>query len=164
MLHSKLELLEEDQLRRAAQQSVLILGLQHPKTVVCCLLGHPLPFDRSAPKCQPQIPVFQPQIPIVQSQSQIPTLHPQMRLQSRNSNPKSQIDPKRRLNPKSSPSPKSQHSKLKSNPNIPPSIPNPAPNPNIPTPNPKSSFSPKSQFYGPNPNFPAPIPKFQSQS
>uniref|UniRef100_A0A8C3Y0X7 Maestro heat like repeat family member 1 n=1 Tax=Catharus ustulatus TaxID=91951 RepID=A0A8C3Y0X7_CATUS len=45
VIRSKLELQEPEQLRRAAQQSVLILGLQHPKAVLGTLLGSALPFD-----------------------------------------------------------------------------------------------------------------------
>ncbi|XP_056341016.1 maestro heat-like repeat-containing protein family member 1 [Oenanthe melanoleuca] len=45
VIHSKLELQEQEQLRRAAQQSVLILALQHSKVVVSTLLGSSLPFD-----------------------------------------------------------------------------------------------------------------------
>uniref|UniRef100_A0A8C3U2Q9 Maestro heat like repeat family member 1 n=1 Tax=Catharus ustulatus TaxID=91951 RepID=A0A8C3U2Q9_CATUS len=48
VIRSKLELQEPEQLRRAAQQSVLILGLQHPKAVLGTLLGSALPFDSSA--------------------------------------------------------------------------------------------------------------------
>ncbi|XP_071276135.1 maestro heat-like repeat-containing protein family member 1, partial [Agelaius tricolor] len=39
----------ELQLQRAAQSSVLLLALQHPRSVVGCLLGRALPFDR--PTC-----------------------------------------------------------------------------------------------------------------
>ncbi|XP_014118386.1 PREDICTED: maestro heat-like repeat-containing protein family member 1, partial [Pseudopodoces humilis] len=46
-IRSKLQFPEEEQLRRAAQQSLLILALQHSREIVSALLGSSLPFDSS---------------------------------------------------------------------------------------------------------------------
>ncbi|XP_031981412.1 maestro heat-like repeat-containing protein family member 1 isoform X1 [Corvus moneduloides] len=45
VIHSRLEALEPEPLRRGLQQSVLVLALQHPGAVLRCLLGASLPFD-----------------------------------------------------------------------------------------------------------------------
>ncbi|XP_051630430.1 maestro heat-like repeat-containing protein family member 1, partial [Manacus candei] len=45
IIHGKLEELDEEHLRKAAQQTVFILAAQHSSLVVSSLLGSPLPFD-----------------------------------------------------------------------------------------------------------------------
>ncbi|XP_061233849.1 maestro heat-like repeat-containing protein family member 1 [Neopsephotus bourkii] len=46
IIHSKLEEVDEEHIRKAAQQTVYILASQHKSLVVSSLLGSPLPFDR----------------------------------------------------------------------------------------------------------------------
>uniref|UniRef100_A0A8C3J6I5 Maestro heat like repeat family member 1 n=1 Tax=Calidris pygmaea TaxID=425635 RepID=A0A8C3J6I5_9CHAR len=45
IIHSKLEEVDEEHIRKAAQQTVYILAAQHKSVVVSSLLGSPLPFD-----------------------------------------------------------------------------------------------------------------------
>uniref|UniRef100_A0A8D0HKP0 Maestro heat like repeat family member 1 n=1 Tax=Sphenodon punctatus TaxID=8508 RepID=A0A8D0HKP0_SPHPU len=45
LTHSKLQGLDEEHVRKAAQQTVYILACQHQTAVVSSLLGSPLPFD-----------------------------------------------------------------------------------------------------------------------
>ncbi|XP_063183774.1 maestro heat-like repeat-containing protein family member 1 isoform X2 [Chroicocephalus ridibundus] len=45
IIHSKLEEVDEEHIRKAAQQTVYILASQHKSVVVSSLLGSPLPFD-----------------------------------------------------------------------------------------------------------------------
>lgn len=49
IIHSKLEEVDEEHIRKAAQQTVYILASQHKSVVVSSLLGSALPFDRSCP-------------------------------------------------------------------------------------------------------------------
>lgn len=49
IIHSKLEEVDEEHVRKAAQQTVYILASQHKSVVVSSLLGSSLPFDRSCP-------------------------------------------------------------------------------------------------------------------
>ena len=49
IIHSKLEEVDEEHIRKAAQQTVYILASQHKSVVVSSLLGSSLPFDRSCP-------------------------------------------------------------------------------------------------------------------
>lgn len=46
LIHSKLQEVDEEHLRKAAQQTVYILASQHKTAVVSSLLGSSLPFDR----------------------------------------------------------------------------------------------------------------------
>lgn len=46
MIHTKLQEVQEETVRKAAQQTVCILAAQHKAAVVSSLLGHPLPLDR----------------------------------------------------------------------------------------------------------------------
>uniref|UniRef100_A0A8D2IWM4 Maestro heat like repeat family member 1 n=1 Tax=Varanus komodoensis TaxID=61221 RepID=A0A8D2IWM4_VARKO len=46
-VHAKLQEVDEEPVRKAAQQTVCILAAQHKAAVVAALLGQPLPLDRS---------------------------------------------------------------------------------------------------------------------
>ena len=46
IIHSKLQEVDEEHVRKAAQQTVYILAAQHTGVVVSSLLGSTLPFDR----------------------------------------------------------------------------------------------------------------------
>lgn len=52
IIHSKLEEVDEEHVRKAAQQTVYILASQHKSVVVSSLLGSSLPFDRSCHLCR----------------------------------------------------------------------------------------------------------------
>ena len=54
IIHSKLEEVDEEHIRKAAQQTVYILASQHKSVVVSSLLGSALPFDRSCPAPPPR--------------------------------------------------------------------------------------------------------------
>lgn len=47
VVHAKLQEVDEEHMRKAAQQTVYILASQHKAAVVASLLGYPLPLDRS---------------------------------------------------------------------------------------------------------------------
>lgn len=49
IIHSKLQEVDEEHIRKAAQQTVYILASQHKSVVVSSLLGSALPFDRYRP-------------------------------------------------------------------------------------------------------------------
>lgn len=49
IIHSKLQEVDEEHVRKAAQQTVYILASQHKSVVVSSLLGSALPFDRYRP-------------------------------------------------------------------------------------------------------------------
>lgn len=46
VLHVRLQVISEDQVRVAVAQSILILATQHLQTVINTLISYPLPFDR----------------------------------------------------------------------------------------------------------------------
>lgn len=46
MLHVRLQVISEDQVKVAVAQSILILATQHLQTVINTLISYPLPFDR----------------------------------------------------------------------------------------------------------------------
>lgn len=57
VIHSKLQEVDEEHVRKSVQQTVYILASQHRTAVVCSLLGSSLPFDRYPPlRCTPGAP------------------------------------------------------------------------------------------------------------
>lgn len=46
VLHIRLQVISEEQVKVAVAQSILILATQHLQTVINTLLSYPLPFDR----------------------------------------------------------------------------------------------------------------------
>ena len=46
VLHLRMQVISEDQVKVAVAQSILILATQHLQTVVSTLISYPLPFDR----------------------------------------------------------------------------------------------------------------------
>lgn len=46
VLHNRLQIIAEDQVKVAVAQSILILAMQHLQTVINTLISYPLPFDR----------------------------------------------------------------------------------------------------------------------
>lgn len=46
VLHVRLQMISEDQVKVAVGQSILILATQHLQTVTSTLISYPLPFDR----------------------------------------------------------------------------------------------------------------------
>ncbi|XP_024001715.1 maestro heat-like repeat-containing protein family member 1 [Salvelinus sp. IW2-2015] len=46
VLHSRLQMISEEQVKVSVAQSILILATQHLQTVINTLISYPLPFDR----------------------------------------------------------------------------------------------------------------------